>query len=200
MGVTDRRTQATIGQILVDVVSRLNPSEPLKVTSHPVEDGSVISEHIAEDPKTLTLDVTFTDDEYSIPVGQDVTDVVGGVTTAADKRDAVKKLRDTRQIITVETMRDHYPNMVLLEIQEDVTPQNASAFQATLVFQQVRLSTTGTASLPVDKLKKKTQTKKDAGLNQAPQSDEGTQATEELSQADKDVISDLLSPLRDAVS
>jgi hypothetical protein len=173
-----RPTQALIGYIFADVITKQVPSQPNVMTSHPVEDGSVMSEHIAQMVGSLILDCTFTDDEVGFGVEAGTAVIV--TTTADDKREAVKKLKDDRTPINVETLKDHYPNMVLLDIQEEITPQNASAFEATLVFEQARIVKAGMNKVPLDRLKKKSQGKKNAGLKATATQDQGTQSAQQV--------------------
>jgi len=126
--MVERSTQALIGHIYADSVTRMSPSEPMNVTKHPIENGSIVAEHIAETEMSLTMDCVFTDDVRSVFGGSALT--VFTDTTADDKRKAVYKLMRDRKIINIETIKDHYESMVLVDIQEDITPQNASSFVA----------------------------------------------------------------------
>lgn len=174
----DKSTQALIGHIYVDAVTRMSPSEPMNVTKHPIEDGSIIAEHVAESDMTLTMDCTFTDEVISVIANGAIT--VTTSTTADDKRKAVYKLKRDRKIVSIDTIKDRYDSMVLTDIQEDITPQNAKAFVATLVFERVITATTLQTSIPLDRIKKKTAAKKTAALKQVPTEDDGQQSPEEI--------------------
>lgn len=193
--MVERSTQALIGHIYADSVTRMSPSEPMNVTKHPIEDGSIVAEHIAETEMSLTMDCVFTDDVRSVFGGSALT--VFTDTTADDKRKAVYKLMRDRKIINIDTIKDHYESMVLVDIQEDITPQNASAFVATLVFEQVKTATASQTTIPLDRIKKKTAAKKSAALKQTPTEDQGQQSTEEIGD-DREVeaaIDDVFSAL-----
>ena len=171
-------TQALIGHIYVDAVRRQIPSEPMKVTKHPIEDGTIVSEHIAEEDNTLVLECTFTDDVYAVTTGGATN--VTTATSADDKRKAIYKLKRDRSIFNIETMKDHYSNMALVDIEEDITPQNVLAFRCTLYFEQVKTATTKTAAVSLERIKKKTAAKKAAGLKQEPTQDQGQQSPSEI--------------------
>lgn len=171
-------TQVLIGSIYADAITKQVPSAPMVVTSHPVEDGSVISEHIAEQQRTLILEATFTDDEVGVGgTGSMVT------TSADDKRDAIYALKKKGDVFNVETIKDHYPDMALIDIQEEITPQNSAAFVATLVFEHIRIVKPGMNKVPLDKVKKKAAPKRNAGLKQEPTADQGAQTPEEVADA-----------------
>jgi hypothetical protein len=177
---------ALIGNIYCDVVTRVSPSAPVSVTTHPIENGSYISEHVSELPAELTMDCTFKD--ASLPVSGGVaasaaTDI-GLAATAAAKRDAIWKLKGT-EIVTVETELKHYPDYLLIDIQEEQTPATMKVFKATLIFQHIEFVTTKSVTVPLDKLKKKPVAKKDAGLKGTPTSDAGKQAPKELTEAER---------------
>ena len=170
---------ALIGNVFIDVVTRMSLSAPKSVTTHPIEDGSEIGEHVTDLPETLTLDVVATDNQM-LPVGDSVATMTT-TTTAADKREAVLRIKDMRQLVTVDLQRGNFPNMVLLDVIEDVTHLNSLVFQATLVFQKVKLAQTLTVQVPLDKLLKKTTAKTKAGLKQVGTADKGTQPAEDIS-------------------
>jgi len=176
--MSDQSTQALIGHIYADAVTRQIPSEPMKVTKHSIEDGSIISEHIAEDNNTLTLECTFTDDVYSFAVPAGV--AVATTTTSDDKRKAVYKMKRDRKIFNIETMKDRYENMALTDIQEDIDHTNAKAFVATLFFEKVRTATSKMTTVTLARIKKKIQVIKDAGLKQEPTQDQGQQPPEDV--------------------
>ncbi|HXK37284.1 MAG TPA: hypothetical protein VJ553_06915, partial [Candidatus Paceibacterota bacterium] len=167
---------ALIGNVFIDVVTRMSLSAPKSVTTHPIEDGSEIGEHVVDLPETLTLDVVATDNRMA-PVGEAAATMTT-TTTAADKREAVLRIKDMRQLVTVDLQRGNFPNMVLLDVIEDVTHLNSLVFQATLVFQHVKLAQTLTVQVPLDKLLKKSAAKTKAGLKQVGTADKGTQPAE----------------------
>jgi len=178
---------ALIGNIYCDVVTRVSPSAPVSVTTHPIENGSYISEHVSELPAELTMDCTFKD--ASLPASGGVaasaaTDI-GLAATAASKRDAIWKLKGA-EIVAIETEVKHYSDYMLIDIQEEQTPATMKVFKATLIFQHIELVTTKSVAVPVDRLKKKkSSAKKDAGLKDTPTSDAGKQDPQELSAAER---------------
>lgn len=164
-------TQTLIGNIYVDAVVRFRPSEPSSVTQHPIEDGTLIAEHVSDLPKIIMLDCVFTDDDF-IP-GAGVVGSAGLTTTADDKREAIEALKKERRLVTIENPRIHAPNRLLIDIQEDVTVQNASAYTPTLVFEHIQTATPDKTTVPLDKIKKKATAKKEAGMDSKATQDQG---------------------------
>lgn len=50
-----------IGDIELDVVTSFQESRPVTLTSHPVEQGADITDHIREEPFTITIESTYSD-------------------------------------------------------------------------------------------------------------------------------------------
>lgn len=166
---------ALIGNVYVDAVTRLTHSAPLSMTSHPIEDGSLVAEFIVDEEETLTMDCTFTDDGLGY-FGPDTAAVRARnrLTTAADKEAAIRQIKATKAPVNITTAKEHFEQFVLIDIQSDVEVQTSSAFKATLVFQKVKTSTLKTSTLPLDEVKKKTKAVK----KQTPTVDEGKKETE----------------------
>jgi hypothetical protein len=166
-------TSTLIGHIVVDAVTRMVPRKKLKLTKHPIENGSLVSEHIADDEFTLILDVTFTDDVTPLGVA------IPGM-TADDKRDAMIQLQASELPVNIETVKESFPSYALLDIDEEITAKTANAFKATLTFEKVRMATVGLATIPVSIIKKRLGAKKDSAMKQVPTADLGTQSAEDI--------------------
>lgn len=172
-------TPCLIGNVFVDAVTRLTHSAPLSMTSHPIEDGSKVSEYVVDEDETLTMDCTFTDDEQSyFGVETVAIRAANRLTTADDKKAAIVRIKDTKVPVDVTTPKDYFQSFVLLDIQEDITIQTSSCFKATLVFQKARLSALLTDKLPLDKVKKARKVTK----KQEPTVDQGAKEPEAVAE------------------
>lgn len=176
-------TSTLIGHIVVDAVTRLVPRKKLKLTKHPIEDGSNVAEHIADDEFLLVMDVTFTDEVTPLGIA------VPGM-TADDKREAVIQMLNAKLPVNIETVKESFPSYALLDIDEEITVRNSSAFKATLTFDKVKMATIGLASVPLTIVKKRTGAKKSSALKQVPGADDGVQSAEEIEDpnGEKDAI------------
>lgn len=99
------------------------------VTEHPVENGSVISDHVIVQPERLLLTGFVTD--------AGTRDAERGNTQAAF--DALDAAADSGQLVQVVTGRKTYENMVL--VSADLPRERPESMQFSLEFQQIRLVT-----------------------------------------------------------
>lgn len=166
-------TSTLIGHVFVDAVTRLVPRDRKKLTTHPIENGSKVAEHVADDECVLIMDCTFGDDEF-------LSGVPSPLTTAAEKRQAIIDIRDAKTPVNIVSIRDYFLNYVLLDIDEEVTPQNSKGFQSTLTFEKATLAALALTTLPVSKIMKKTGDNKTGAMKQVPVQDLGAQSAQEL--------------------
>jgi hypothetical protein len=170
-----------IGNIYVDATIKATPSAPLKVSAYPIEDGSLVAGYVAEDVETLTLECAFADDALVSSGDETRADrPPSRLTTAADKRQAIKDLKKSRQLVNITMLDFFFPNMLLLDIQEDITTKNVKGFRPVLVFQNIKTVKTGTTAVPIDRLKKKPVAKQTAADKQRKEQDLAAQETDAM--------------------
>lgn len=175
-----------IGNIYIDAVQRMTTSSPLKVTSHPIEDKSLVADYVVEEDVPLVFEVTFTDDNLVYAgVNTLAAKAASRLTTATDKKQAVYKLHAAKEVIDIVMTDDFFDSMLLTDIQRDVTANNSKAFQATLVFQKVKTVRTGTTSIPADRLAKKSAAKQTGAAKQSEEADKGKTPAPEVTQEEK---------------
>lgn len=95
----DRRTK--LGTLALDVLITEEIDLPSRVTRYPVEDGSIISDHIALEPETLriaghisTADVAA----FGFVLGNS-----GGATKLVDAIDQLRAMHQARALVTIST-------------------------------------------------------------------------------------------------
>jgi hypothetical protein len=187
-------TTTLIGNIYVDAVAAATPSAPLKVSSHPIEDGSLVSDYVSEEGETLTLECAFADDVLvSRGAESRVNREATRLTTAADKEQAIYDLKKNRTLVDITLPRKFFSNMLLIDIQESITAKNSKGFKPTLIFQKIKTVKTGTTAIPLDRIKKKPVAKQEAADKQKTEDDRGQQSTKELKEAElKEVAKSLI--------
>jgi hypothetical protein len=185
-----------IGNIYVDAVKRLSYSAPLKVTSYPIEDGSKVSNHVAEEDKVLTLDCTFADDAL-VKTSTSPIKGISRMMTAREKEQAIEDLFNRKELVDIVTHTKVYSNMIMIDPQSEVTAKNSKGYDVTLVFQKIQTVKTGTTSVPMDRMKKKSASvQKDAAAQQA-EADKGKQDAKEATPEDREITrSTIIKSLR----
>ena len=109
---------------------KANVVESAKAMEHPVESGATITDHVVVEPLEIELTLML--------VGEERADVYG----------QVRALFNASTLLTVQTRSGSYPNMVIVAIPHDETPDLYDAFPLALKLREVRLVTTQFQALP----------------------------------------------------
>ena len=123
LGVTKQ-----IQDLQIDIVSSEVIELPSETTDNPIESGSEVTDHIINKPIMLRM------------ICQ-----IGGSTLLnfADRKlegyEALKKLRDDRQPVTVVSGLETFSNMLINNISIDRNLQNASVLQFSIEFKQAKI-------------------------------------------------------------
>lgn len=185
--------ETLIGNIYVDATITATPSAPLKVSTHPIEDGSLVADYVSEDGETLTLECIFADDALVSRGAESRTNrEPTRLTSAADKEQAIYDLKKNRTLVDITMLRKFFPSMLLIDIQESITAKNSKAFRPTLVFQKIKTVKTGTVAVPLDRVKAKPVAKQTAADKQTAEKDKGATQTAEANKSEAAKAADLL--------
>lgn len=172
---------ALVGDLFIDVLVRVAWSEPLAVTTEPIEDGSEVADHVYEQQKTLVLDCVFVDDVFAY-YGDDpellALRAQAHITTAADKRAAAYAIKRAKTPVNVTTGKDYFESLLLVDIQEEQTAQTSKGFVASLIFVEVKTVELARSKVPLETIKDAD--KKSARKKQEPTTDVGKQTGEEV--------------------
>lgn len=180
--------ETLIGNIYVDATIVATPSAPLKVSTHPIEDGSLIADYVSEDEETLTLECAFADDALVSRGAESRTNrEPTRLTSTADKEQAIYDLKKNRTLVDITMLRKFFPSMLLVDIQESITAKNSKAFRPTLVFQKIKTVKTGTVAVPLDRLKQKPTAKQIAAEKQRKEEELAAKETEEIIAGEVDI-------------
>lgn len=137
-----------VAEISFDLILSESHTLTSIVSSHPVQDGSVISDHIINDLRkgglkglvsnfSITRESFDTTEALQVSAGQEV---IRGVSSnaAADVWKAFKLLHEARQLVTITTVLEVYDNVAITNVatSRDGTSGEALVFEVT--FQQVK--------------------------------------------------------------
>lgn len=123
-----------IDDVLIDAAESEAPSFSNQITENPVEDGTVITDHINQNPLTLELNVIITGEYEGSP---------------QEKYERLLEIRNNREIISVIGALQVYENMAISEINLEKSAENAKGYSGTISFQQVRFATAETITVEI---------------------------------------------------
>lgn len=114
-------------------------NEQQKVMEHPVEDGTVITDHKVIQPIEIELSMLLTSQNYRSVYQQ------------------IKQLYLKGTLLTVQTKAASYANMLIYNIPHDEDPTMYNSLAVGIKLRQVQFVTATFGTLPPKKVKKKTQ-------------------------------------------
>lgn len=145
MGTLIQRANGNI--IYFDAAESVVKDLPNKVTSHPIEDGSPITDHVISEPRKVSVtgiisDAAFQlqeDDRFSEISGSDA-GVARRVPVAGRSQQALNELeeiRDNREVFQLETRNEVFEDMVFTGFQVPRDAQTGDAVRVKFTAQQI---------------------------------------------------------------
>ncbi len=141
------RTSAQSTTLLIEfeaTVRQLHGSR-VEVTDHPVEDGSVVTDHSRRLPKRLQLDIVVSNDPIIINAAEEAQPSVAGGDPRSRAQDAYEELERIQakgQRLTVRTFLRDYDNMILEDISAPRDAATGNVLSATLSLRELITATT----------------------------------------------------------
>lgn len=150
--------------IYFDTAETVVKNFPNKVTNHPIEDGSPITDHITSEPKKITVSGIISDASFFFAAD----DTFSKITTLADGQtrrvpvegraqkalDQLEQIRDNREVFTLQTRNEIFDNMVFTSFSVPRDAQTGDAARVRFTAQQIstvkRRFVTVTAAKPED--------------------------------------------------
>ncbi len=127
----------------IDIAKMETHSLDAEVTDHPVEKGSVISDHVRLNPIEITLECLVSDTPIGV-IATDPTRQAGAIEINGESSDTaptpsedayafLKRIRLAREPVTIETSLDRFENMVLtsLSVPRNATTSGGLTFEVT---------------------------------------------------------------------
>ena len=106
-----------IDDVLIDAVLSENPVYQNRTTDKPVETGQQVTDHVASEPKILTLECVVTGREGR---------------SAAEKYERLVNLTENKELITVAGALETYEDMVIEELSPVKEARESVTFTITL--------------------------------------------------------------------
>jgi hypothetical protein len=118
---------------LVDIAVRETHSYPSEVTSHPVEVGADVSDHVKLGPVTVTLEAVVSD----TPIGAVADARVGSGLPSQTTLAFLRELRTSKRVVVVTTSLGEYADMVLSDLSLPVDATTGDALRFSVSFTQI---------------------------------------------------------------
>lgn len=167
---TFKLTDSDVGNLEFNTIDSETHDWKRDVTTNPVENGSPISDHIIDQPDTLTITGMIS----NAPILGLVNEVSGlidgslsGQDYVAQAIDMLDALRKSKQLVTIYTRYKTYTNMVLQSVNIPRTPDNGDAVVFTIQAINIRIVTSQKTTIPtgLGVNKQSTSTKKAGASN-----------------------------------
>lgn len=141
----------SVGEVSLDLILAEDHSLNAAVTQHPVQDGSVISDHISVLPRSGTMRALISN--FSLSTAEPPEDEEGWrdvyqrgesasrilPNRAADAWEALKKLVENRELVQIVTSLEVYSNVALTSVRTTRDADSGDALEVEIDFEQVKI-------------------------------------------------------------
>lgn len=122
-----------IGTVSIDVSPNQSHRFPTRITENPVEDGSVMSDHVVLLPLTVEIEGRITDASTTLSEG------FRAEGTAKDGWRELVRLQKQREPFQVVTGLETYENMLLEEVIAMRTPEDGQSVKFAAILREVQI-------------------------------------------------------------
>ena len=154
-GASQRKEEVTVGYYF-DAFLKESHSGSVRVTEHPVQGGSNISDHAYNLPDRLTLDVLVSDSVESIISGQ----FTGGDTKSTSAYEILRSLKERRVLVSVRTRLHYYTNMIIESLNTSGDYRSSNSLRCSVVLRQVMMAVVPVEYVTLKKKQAVVETKK----------------------------------------
>jgi hypothetical protein len=158
LGVFGVRPSTRIGAFVGFLATEESMSDGVEITSHPVQKGFNITDHIFVKPQSVVINAIFEGSRFGF--GVDVT----------DKYKALLEALKSGVLMDVVTTKRLYTNMAMVSLDVSVEPSNASLLSARIELIEVRIVEAEVVEVPPAEKQaqpKKTDSTKKTGAKKA---------------------------------
>lgn len=127
--------EVTVGYYF-DAFTKENHVGSVRVTEHPVQGGSNISDHAYNLPDKLTIEVLVSDSVQPIVSGQ----FASGKTKSISAYEVLRKLKEKRVLVSVRTRLHYYTNMIIENMSVSDDYKSANSLRCTVSLRQVMMA------------------------------------------------------------
>ena len=127
--------KVTVGYYF-DAFTKENHVGSVRVTEHPVQGGSNISDHAYNLPDKLTLEVLVSDSVQPIVAGQ----FTNKNTKSISAYEILRGLKERRALVSVRTRLHYYTNMIIENMSVSDDYKSANSLRCTVSLRQVMMA------------------------------------------------------------
>ncbi|UXN34438.1 hypothetical protein N8E86_10345 [Avibacterium paragallinarum] len=153
--------RTTIGVLELDALLTESTSLSSQITEYPVEDGTVISDHITQESERLSLSgvITSAGILFNISLGK---------YKLIEAKETLRELHANRELITIVTGLDVYEDFAIESLEIERNSDDGERLNITAEFRKINKVTLRTEEMPPEKVNASTkgeagQTKANAG-------------------------------------
>lgn len=179
-----------IGQIRLDATVREEHGMSARVTESPLESGANVADHVIAEADTLNIDGVITETPVYFHKDTDPGDdgllevpYASSGSRVKDAYEALRRLMERRQAITVITGLRTYPDMVLTNLNVPREPETGVALRFSAELRQIRM--VSSASIPPNKAAPKARTKAQKTANRGKQQARKVETPKNLPEPEK---------------
>jgi hypothetical protein len=128
--------------VLFNSTLSIQESQSAQITTHAVEKGSDVQDHIKYDPETVTLSIVITDDDLS------VTDPMSFLNkTVSERLDQLKTWRDERELLTFYSYEKDYEDFAIESFGSDQSIDYGSGRSLSLTLKKIVIASSVTVDI-----------------------------------------------------
>jgi len=154
-GETGETYEVSVGYYF-DAFTKENHSGSVRVTEHPVQGGSNISDHAYNLPDKLTIEVLVSDSVQPIVAGQ----FASSKTKSISAYEVIRKLKEKRVLVSVRTRLHYYTNMIIENMSVSDDYKSANSLRCTVSLRQVMMAVVPVEYVTLTKRQAVVETKK----------------------------------------
>lgn len=136
--------RTTIGILELDALLTENTSLRSQITEYPVEDGSVISDHITQEAEILSIEGVITG------VGT-LFNIAAGKAKLIAAKETLRQLHQDRTLLTITTGIDIYTDFAIDSCEINRTADGGEKLDVSLTLKKIKKVTLRTADIPPEK-------------------------------------------------
>lgn len=136
--------RTTIGALELDALLTESTSLSSQITEYPVEDGTVISDHITQESEKLSLSGVITS-------AGTLFNISPGKSKLIDAKETLRELHKKRELITIVTGIDTYEDFAIESLEIERNSDDGERFNVTAEFRKIQKVTLRSEEMPADK-------------------------------------------------
>lgn len=140
---TPAPANATPTFLVFDCVTRLNHSQPMTATEHPVQDSANITDHVKLNQAHISIDVVMSDVMPAYAAGQ----WIGNASKSLACFQTLDNIRSSRIPLTLTTRLKTYNNVFIMDILPDESVKSLHGFRGRIEFKQIFIASVSTLAV-----------------------------------------------------